>query len=180
MKTEIAHLQAKLDSVKSRYENLYNQLNFCASLITLPRRVPDNVLQEIFYPTLPTNGSTLLDNKAAPLIFTCICHQWCQVPFTTLRLWLTVHIHIHATLRLYIRGMTLYRRFGMAQTIWRPPSSHFFRCSRWPMVWSLRCWSLPLSHHPIFFLMENPGTRRPSKQLFQDFYFWRCRFAINY
>ena len=86
MKTEIAHLQAELDSVKSRYENLYNQLNFCASLITLPRRVPDDVLQEIFYQTLPTDGSVLLDNKVAPLIFTRICRQWRQVAFTTPRL----------------------------------------------------------------------------------------------
>ena len=99
MEKEITRLQAELDSVKSKYDNLYHQFNSCASLITLPRHVPDNVLQEIFYQTLPTDRNALLDNKAAPLIFTCICRQWRQVTFTTPRLWSTIHIYAHATPR---------------------------------------------------------------------------------
>ena len=101
MEKEITRLQAELDSVKSKYDNLYHQFNSCASLITLPRRVPDDVLQEIFYQTLPTDRNALLDNKAAPLIFTRICHQWRQVAFTTPRLWSTIHIYAHATPRFY-------------------------------------------------------------------------------
>jgi len=84
MRTEMARLHAELSSVKSKYDNLYHQFNSCASLITLPRRVPDDVLEEIFYQSLPTDRNALLDIKAAPLIFTRICRQWRQVAFTTL------------------------------------------------------------------------------------------------
>ena len=94
MRTEIARLHAELSSVKSTYDSLYHQFNSCASLITLPRRVPDDVLEEIFYQSLPTDRNALLDNKAAPLIFTRICRQWRQVAFASPRLWSTIHIRV--------------------------------------------------------------------------------------
>jgi hypothetical protein len=94
MKAEIDRLQAELSSVKSKYDSLYPQFNSCASLITLPRRVPDDVLEEIFHQSLPTDRNALLDNKAAPLIFTRICRQWRQVAFASPRLWSTIHIHV--------------------------------------------------------------------------------------
>ena len=94
MKAEMDRLQAELSSVKSKYDSLYHQFNSCASLITLPRRVPDDVLEEIFYQSLPTDRNALLDNKAAPLIFTRICRQWRQVAFASPRLWSTIHIHV--------------------------------------------------------------------------------------
>ena len=94
MKAEMDRLQAELDSVKSKYYNLYHQISSCASLVTLPRRIPDDVLQEIFYQTLPTDRNAFLDKNAAPLIFTRICRQWRQVAFATPRLWSTIHIHV--------------------------------------------------------------------------------------
>jgi len=93
MGTEIACLHAELSSVKSKYDSLYHQFNSCASLITLPRRVPNDVLEEIFYQSLPTDRNALLDTKAAPLIFTRICPHWRQVAFANPRLWSTTHIH---------------------------------------------------------------------------------------
>ena len=94
MKAEMDRLQAELSSVKSKYDNLYHQFNSCASLITLPRRVPDDVLEEIFYQSLPTDQNALLDSNAAPLIFTRICRQWRQVAFASPKLWSTIHIHV--------------------------------------------------------------------------------------
>jgi len=93
MKAEMDRLQAELSSVKSKYDSLYHQFNSCASLITLPRRVPDDVLEEIFYQSLPTDRNAPLDNNATPLIFTRICRQWRQVAFASPRLWSTIHIH---------------------------------------------------------------------------------------
>jgi len=94
MKAEMDRLQAELSSVKSKYDSLYHQFNSCASLITLPRRVPDDVLEEIFYQSLPTDRNAPLDNNATPLIFTRICRQWRQVAFASSRLWSTIHIHV--------------------------------------------------------------------------------------
>ena len=94
MKTEIAHFLAELSSVESKYDSLCHQFNTCASLITLPRRVPDDVLEEIFYQSLPADRNAPLDNKAAPLIFTRICRQWRQVAFASPRLWSTIHIRV--------------------------------------------------------------------------------------
>ncbi|KIM41045.1 hypothetical protein M413DRAFT_42249, partial [Hebeloma cylindrosporum] len=78
--------QAEL-SVKLKYDRLYDHIESCASLITLPRRVPDDVLQEIFYQTLPTDRNALLDDNSTPLILTRICRQWRQVALATPRLW---------------------------------------------------------------------------------------------
>jgi len=93
MKAEMDRLQAELSSVKSKYDSLYRQFNSCASLITLPRRVPDDVLEEIFCQSLPTDRNALLDIKAAPLIFTRICPHWRQIALASPRLWSTIHIH---------------------------------------------------------------------------------------
>ncbi|KIM41044.1 hypothetical protein M413DRAFT_28135 [Hebeloma cylindrosporum] len=87
------HGQVEL-SVKLEYDILYDHIESCASLITLPRRVPDDVLQEIFYQTLPTDRNALLDNNAAPLILTRISRQWRQVAFATPRLWSTIHVYV--------------------------------------------------------------------------------------
>ncbi|KAF8956469.1 hypothetical protein BDZ97DRAFT_1671598, partial [Flammula alnicola] len=94
MKAEMDRLQAEFDSLKSKYDNLHHQFTSCAALITLPRRLPNDVLQEIFYQTLPTDRNALLNKNTAPLIFTCICRQWRQVVFSTPRLWSTINIHV--------------------------------------------------------------------------------------
>jgi hypothetical protein len=91
-------MKAEMDCLQSKYDSLFHQFNSCASLITLSRRVPDDVLEEIFYQSLPTDRNALLDNKAAPLIFTRICRQWRQVAFASPRLWSTIHIHVSSRL----------------------------------------------------------------------------------
>jgi len=87
------HDQAELDSLKLKYENLHQQVTSCASLITLPRRLPYDLLEEIFYQTLPTDRNAPMNTNATPLIFTRICRHRRQVALSIPRLWSTIHIN---------------------------------------------------------------------------------------
>ncbi|KAF5310682.1 hypothetical protein D9619_007938 [Psilocybe cf. subviscida] len=60
-------------------------LSACASPI---RRVPDDILQEIFMTCLPFDTNpTLISVKKAPILLTHVCRRWKNLAFSTASLW---------------------------------------------------------------------------------------------
>lgn len=94
IQTNIERLKAELQAAEKDHELLESQINACYSLISLPRRLPDDVLREIFFRCLPTDGNAILYPNTPPLIFTRICSHWRQVALTTPVLWSTIHIPV--------------------------------------------------------------------------------------
>ncbi|KAL0572088.1 hypothetical protein V5O48_009882 [Marasmius crinis-equi] len=86
---EISKLQAELDEVQYFIDRH-------RPLLSPVRRLPADILGEIFVHTLPTNsynvaGRTLKD---APLLLTTICHSWREIALKTPRLWNRIHIYL--------------------------------------------------------------------------------------
>ncbi|KDR69393.1 hypothetical protein GALMADRAFT_77396, partial [Galerina marginata CBS 339.88] len=92
MKTEIDRLEAQLADLSKNHDNFRDQMNACKALITFPRRMPNDILQEIFYQSLPTWHNAPMNRRAPPLIFTQVCRQWRGVALSTPKLWDTINI----------------------------------------------------------------------------------------
>ncbi|KDR81190.1 hypothetical protein GALMADRAFT_116222 [Galerina marginata CBS 339.88] len=94
MAAEIDRLQAELDAQKKKHGNLQKQFTTCSALVSVPRRLPDDILREMFLRCLPTKNNALMDRDTAPLIFTRICNHWRRVALSTPLLWSTIHIPV--------------------------------------------------------------------------------------
>ncbi|KDR68210.1 hypothetical protein GALMADRAFT_43942, partial [Galerina marginata CBS 339.88] len=90
---ELIDLETKLKALQDERKGLSHQVEICQAIITLPRRLPDDILSEIFYQSLPTNVNAAMVNSVPPLIFTQICKRWREVALSTPKLWSTIHIH---------------------------------------------------------------------------------------
>ncbi|KAL0569859.1 hypothetical protein V5O48_012100 [Marasmius crinis-equi] len=86
---EIQKLQAELDEVQ-------HFIDRHCSLLSPVRRVPADILGEIFVQALPSNTLNLAVRavKDAPLLLTTICHSWREVALKTPRLWNGIHIYL--------------------------------------------------------------------------------------
>ncbi|CAA7268700.1 unnamed protein product [Cyclocybe aegerita] len=58
------------------------------------RRVPHDLLQEIFLACLPTDRNPSLSADEAPILITQVCSHWRHVAHSTPQLWASVHVAI--------------------------------------------------------------------------------------
>jgi len=91
---ELTDLKTRLKALRKEHKSLIRQVEICQTIITLPRRLPDDILSEIFYQSLPTTHNAAMSKSVPPLIFTQICKHWREVALSTPRLWSTIHIHV--------------------------------------------------------------------------------------
>ncbi|ESK88761.1 hypothetical protein Moror_17149 [Moniliophthora roreri MCA 2997] len=82
---QIAHLQTRRDKLKSFIDNH-------RALLSPIRRVPSDILREIFVQCLPEDRLPTHNIHQAPLLLTGICRSWREVAITTPRLWNRIHI----------------------------------------------------------------------------------------
>ncbi|KAK7043199.1 hypothetical protein VNI00_008553 [Paramarasmius palmivorus] len=64
------------------------------SLISPIRKVPIDVLRDIFLQSMPENGFPACRASEAPLVFTRICRLWREVAISTPTLWNRIYIHL--------------------------------------------------------------------------------------
>ncbi|KAF6743817.1 hypothetical protein DFP72DRAFT_976126 [Ephemerocybe angulata] len=64
------------------------------ALLTLARRLPDELLREIFLHSLPSNHNATFCPEDSPILLTRVSQRWRAVALSTPRLWSTLHIPI--------------------------------------------------------------------------------------
>ncbi|KAJ7359304.1 hypothetical protein DFH08DRAFT_685584, partial [Mycena albidolilacea] len=62
------------------------------ALISHPRRLPVDILREIFVACLPANRNAVMSAQEAPLLLGRICSAWRTITLSTPRLWASLHI----------------------------------------------------------------------------------------
>ncbi|KDR68092.1 hypothetical protein GALMADRAFT_78963, partial [Galerina marginata CBS 339.88] len=87
MRRERMRLEQELEAIKTKLDNVLCQYTACAALITPFRRLPDDILREIFHACLPKRLNAAMSNKTAPLIFTLVSRHWREVVLSTPRMW---------------------------------------------------------------------------------------------
>ncbi|KAJ7253494.1 hypothetical protein C8J57DRAFT_1348246, partial [Mycena rebaudengoi] len=90
----IQNLQASLDELVRQRDQLNAFVDEHLALVSPVRRLPPDIVQEIFIACLPEDRNAPIDTNTAPLLLCRICRAWRHVTLSTPRLWASLHIAI--------------------------------------------------------------------------------------
>ncbi|KAJ6463497.1 hypothetical protein C8R45DRAFT_521673 [Mycena sanguinolenta] len=90
--TRIGDMEIALAELKEQRASLKAPIDAHKALISPMRRIPHDVLLEIFCACLPSEHNALIDSAEAPLVLGRICKHWRSVAYLTPILWSTIHI----------------------------------------------------------------------------------------
>ncbi|KAJ7143562.1 hypothetical protein C8R43DRAFT_1237889 [Mycena crocata] len=88
----IAQMQAALDAVIAERASLKDEINLHKALISPFRRIPQDILEEIFISCLPIRHNALVNAREAPLLLGHVCSYWRAVSHSMPMLWTSLHI----------------------------------------------------------------------------------------
>ena len=91
-KADIAHLEAQLALLKVRREKSERSMNDFQTILSPVRRLPDDLLNEIFYHCSPSQRNPAMVGSEAPLLLTRVCSKWRSLAMSSPRLWSELHI----------------------------------------------------------------------------------------
>ncbi|KAJ7689550.1 hypothetical protein B0H17DRAFT_1011967 [Mycena rosella] len=89
---EIAKLQAALGDLTQERARLRAYVDAHRALISPVRRLPLDIIQEIFVACIPTHRNCAMSAMDAPVILGRICSSWRAISLSTPRLWSRLHI----------------------------------------------------------------------------------------
>ncbi|KAJ7796603.1 hypothetical protein B0H14DRAFT_3887489 [Mycena olivaceomarginata] len=88
----IADLQKTIDKLVEERDGLGIYVDAHKALISPARRLPLDIVQEIFVACLPTHRNCVMSASEAPVLLGRICSSWRALSLTTPRLWANLHI----------------------------------------------------------------------------------------
>ncbi|KAJ7724954.1 hypothetical protein DFH07DRAFT_854492 [Mycena maculata] len=89
---EIVATQALLEALAQRRAALEEFVSAHLALVSPIRRLPADVMQEIFVACLPSGQNSVMSEQDAPLLLCHICNAWRSLALSTPRLWASLHI----------------------------------------------------------------------------------------
>ena len=92
--TELQRLRKLLDQAQRQRAQIVDVIDTYSIILSPIRRIPDDVLHEIFSYCLPTNRNPVISPSEAPLILTQICRSWRSVALSCPLIWARIHIPI--------------------------------------------------------------------------------------
>ncbi|KAJ6515639.1 hypothetical protein C8R45DRAFT_957188 [Mycena sanguinolenta] len=96
----IIEMEIALGQLKERRALLKGPIDAHRALISSIRRLPHDILLDIFFACLPSEHNAVIDPAEAPLVLGRICRHWRSVAYSTPMLWSSLHIpaldYLHA------------------------------------------------------------------------------------
>ncbi|KAJ7452899.1 hypothetical protein FB451DRAFT_1050704, partial [Mycena latifolia] len=89
---EIARLEALLEQLTRQRDELAEYIDSHLALVAPARRLPEDILREIFIATLPLDRHPGMSPRASPLLISRICNDWRTLALSMPRLWASLHI----------------------------------------------------------------------------------------
>ncbi|KAJ7730696.1 hypothetical protein DFH07DRAFT_162242 [Mycena maculata] len=89
---EIAALRALLDERTSKRAVLDEFVAAHLALVSPVRRLPADIIRDIFVASLPSGQNSTIAEQDAPLLLCHICRAWRSLALSTPRLWASLHI----------------------------------------------------------------------------------------
>ncbi|KAJ6585904.1 hypothetical protein B0H19DRAFT_428513 [Mycena capillaripes] len=89
---KVLRLEALICSYSAERDRTLNYIEAHKALISPARRLPADIVQEIFLACLPTHHASVMSAKAAPIILTRICSAWRALALSTPALWASLHL----------------------------------------------------------------------------------------
>ncbi|KAJ7472724.1 hypothetical protein FB451DRAFT_1558891 [Mycena latifolia] len=91
---EIRRMQQKLEQLKARRQELAEDIDAHLALLSPARRLPEDILREIFVASLPSTHNAIMASRESPLLLCQVCSGWRNVALTTPQLWSSLHLVI--------------------------------------------------------------------------------------
>ncbi|KAJ6512789.1 hypothetical protein C8R45DRAFT_327302 [Mycena sanguinolenta] len=91
---QIEEIEIALAQLKEQRELLKRPIDAHRALLSPIRRIPHDVLVEIFLACLPSKHNALIDPAQAPLLLGRVCRHWSSVAYNTPMLWRSIHIPV--------------------------------------------------------------------------------------
>ncbi|KAJ7253544.1 hypothetical protein C8J57DRAFT_1659707, partial [Mycena rebaudengoi] len=89
---QIAHMQKVLEELTRKRDDLTEFVDAHMALVSPARRLPDDVIREIFMASLPANRNCAISAKESPLLLCTVCQSWRSLALSTPQLWTSIHI----------------------------------------------------------------------------------------
>ncbi|CAA7269501.1 unnamed protein product [Cyclocybe aegerita] len=94
LEDEIDKINQILKNLCQQHASLSEEINTVRTIIAPIRRIPTDILIEIFHRCLPTEHNVWMNKRQCPLLLTHVCRNWRKVTIATPSLWASVHILI--------------------------------------------------------------------------------------
>ena len=89
---EIQRLYELVDTMKIKREAIQKRIDDHNIILSPVRRLPQDVLHEIFFHCLPIHRNPIMKSSESPVLLTRICSSWRAIAFSTPRIWSKIHI----------------------------------------------------------------------------------------
>ncbi|KAJ7252063.1 hypothetical protein B0H12DRAFT_1051591, partial [Mycena haematopus] len=89
---EIAVIRTALDKLNAERDTIAKYVATHKALLSPLRRLPRDIIEEIFLACLPTHRNCVMSATEAPVILGRICSSWRTISLSTPRLWSRLHI----------------------------------------------------------------------------------------
>ncbi|KAJ7077466.1 hypothetical protein C8R43DRAFT_1083431 [Mycena crocata] len=92
LSTELARLEALIEDLFAQREKVKEAIDLKRALLSPVRRLPDDLLQDIFLACLPTHRDAVMSPREPPLVLCQICSFWRALALATPTLWASLHL----------------------------------------------------------------------------------------
>jgi hypothetical protein len=89
---EMTRLAIEIAKLKHRHAFLTNEQELLKDALSPIKKLPPEILQEIFVRCLPVAHNATMGAQKAPLLLCRVCHGWRELAHATPRLWTSIHI----------------------------------------------------------------------------------------
>ena len=94
LSTQLQELDDQYTQLRNEQSSLLLFISKHRALISQIRKLPIDILQEIFIACLPTAHNAVMSRWEPPILLTQICSSWRNVAHTTPQLWKSIHIAV--------------------------------------------------------------------------------------
>ncbi|EPQ51423.1 hypothetical protein GLOTRDRAFT_25420, partial [Gloeophyllum trabeum ATCC 11539] len=84
---EVSRLEEQLTMARIRRDCASRFLKDHLALLSPIRKLPDELLSEVFFRCLPDDEYVLPRVKSSPFLVCAVCHKWRDIALATPRLW---------------------------------------------------------------------------------------------
>ncbi|KAF7358044.1 hypothetical protein MVEN_00851600 [Mycena venus] len=89
---ELTRLESLIHVLIAQRDQIRDYIKPHRALISHPRRMPREIVEEIFHHCVPIRHNAVMRSAEAPLLLGRICSSWRSITFSTPRLWASLHI----------------------------------------------------------------------------------------
>ncbi|KAK7031033.1 hypothetical protein VNI00_013823 [Paramarasmius palmivorus] len=139
---QVQLLNEKISQLQAERNRLQKFIDNHRALLSPARRLPRDIIAEVFLHCLPVDQLPTCDASEAPLVLTTVCRSWREIAITTPRLWRAIHFilppHYEYTINDKVRELFHLRKEGLQLWLSRTGS----------VPLTISCYGLPLESKP--------------------------------